>query len=101
MARKRIAPVHPGFLLAEDLAEMGISINRLARDTRMSLSRTSDLVHAKRAITAETALRLGRFFGTSPDYWMNLQAHYDLEIAKDKLAETIEKEVLPYPASAA
>ena len=101
MARKRIIPVHPGILLAEDLADIGISINRLARDTRMSLSRTSDLVNGKRAITAETALRLARFFGTSPEYWINLQTHFDLETAKDKLAKAIEKEVLPYSASTA
>ena len=101
MARKRIVPVHPGILLAEDLADMGISINRLARDTRMSLSRTSELVNGKRAITAETALRLARFFGTSPEYWIHLQTRFDLETAKDKLAKAIEKEVLPYSASAA
>ena len=101
MARKRIAPVHPGILLAQDLADMGISINRLARDTRMSLSRTSELLNGKRAITAETALRLARFFGASPEYWINLQTHFDLETAKDKLAKAIEKEVLPYSASAA
>lgn len=98
MPRKRLEPIHPGALLAEDLRDMGISINRLARDTRMPVSRASDLVHGKRNITAETALRLARFFGTTPEYWLNLQAHYDLETARDRVARTIEREVLPYSA---
>jgi addiction module HigA family antidote len=84
-------------LLAQDLKDMGISINRLARDTRMSISRTSELVNGKRAITAETALRLARFFGMSPEYWMNLQAKYDLETAIDRMAPDIKREVLPFP----
>lgn len=96
----RLTPIHPGRLLAEDLADMGISINRLARDTRMPLSRASDLVNGKRAITAETALRLARFFGTSPEYWLNLQTKYDLDIAKSRIAATVEREVLPYQESA-
>jgi addiction module HigA family antidote len=84
-------------LLAQDLKDMGVSINRLARDTRMSISRTSELVNGKRAVTAETALRLARFFGTSPEYWMNLQAKYDLETAIDRMAPDIKREVLPFP----
>lgn len=96
----KLTPIHPGRLLAEDLADMGISVNRLARDTRMPLSRASDLVNGKRAITAETALRLARFFGTSPEYWLNLQTKYDLDIAKSRIAATVEREVLPYQESA-
>lgn len=97
MPRKRLAPVHPGLLLAQDLKDIGVSINRLARDTRMSISRTSEVVNGKRAVTAETALRLARFFGTSPEYWMNLQAKYDLETAIDRMAPDIKREVLPFP----
>lgn len=99
MPRKRLAPVHPGELLAEDLQEIGISINRLARDTHMSLSRTSELVNGKRAITAETALRLARYFGTTPQYWMNLQARYELEVAQDQWAKRIQTEVQPLAAA--
>jgi antitoxin HigA-1 len=95
MPRKRLEPVHPGTLLAEDLQEAGISINRLARDTHMSLSRTSELVNGKRAITAETALRLARYFGTTPQYWMNLQTRYDLETAQDRWANRIRTEIRP------
>ena len=78
---------------------MGISINRLARDTHMSLSRTSELVNGKRAITAETALRLARYFGTTPQYWMNLQARYELEVAQDQWAKRIRTEVQPLAAA--
>jgi addiction module HigA family antidote len=99
MPHKRLKPVHPGALLAEDLQERGISINRLARDTRMSLSRTSELVNGKRAITAETALRLARYFGTSPQYWMNLQSRYDLEAAQDLWADRIQSEIQPLAAA--
>jgi len=100
MPGKRLAPIHPGHLLAEDMADMGISVNRLARDTRMPVSRASDLVHGKRAITAETALRLARFFGTSAEYWLNLQGKYDLEMTKARIAATVEREVLPFKETA-
>ena len=77
---------------------MNISINRLARDTRMPLSRASELVNGKRAITAETALRLARFFRTSPEYWLNLQTAYDLATAQDQSSAAIERGVLPLNA---
>lgn len=96
----KFTAIHPGHLLAEDLADMGISVNRLARDTRMPLSRASELVNGKRAITAETALRLARFFGTSPEYWLNLQTKYDLDITRSKMAAAVEREVLPFKESA-
>lgn len=92
----KLKPIHPGHLLAKDLADMGISVNRLARDTRMPLSRASDLANGKRAITAETALRLARFLGTSPEYWLNLQIKYDLDVAKSKIAAAVDREVLPF-----
>ena len=100
MRGKRLAPIHPGRLLAEDLADMGISVNRLARDTRMPVSRASDLVNGKRAITAETALRLARFFGTSAEYWLNLQTKYDLDMTKARIAADVEREVLPFRETA-
>jgi antitoxin HigA-1 len=92
----KLTPIHPGHILAEDLADMGISINRLARDTRMPVSRASEIVNGKRAISAETALRLARFFGTSPEYWLNLQTKYDLDVAKSKIAAAVKREVLPF-----
>lgn len=99
MPHKKLAAIHPGELLAEDLKDMGISINRLARDTHMSLSRTSELVNGKRAITGETALRLARYFGTSPQYWMNLQSRYELEAARDTWETRVATEVQPRSAA--
>ena len=91
---KKLAPVHPGEVLAEDfMAPRGLTANRLALDLRVPANRISDVVRGKRAITADTALRLGRYFGTSPTMWMNLQAHYDLEVGKDELGSKIEREV--------
>jgi addiction module HigA family antidote len=73
MARKRLPPIHPGELLRDELNELGISLNRLARDTRMPLSRVSLIVNGRRSITADTAMRLAQYFGTSAQMWMNLQ----------------------------
>ena len=98
MARKRIAPVHPGEFLLEEMQERSITINRLARDLRVPVSRIDETVKSKRSITAETALRLGRFFGTSAGYWLNLQTTYDLAVAEDRVASRIEREVLPFSA---
>ena len=89
-----LAPVHPGEILAEDfMAPRNLTANALALALRVAPNRISDIVRGKRSITAETALRLGRYFGTSPDFWANLQAHYDLELAKDQYGPTIEREV--------
>lgn len=95
MTKKRIAPVHPGELLKEELDERGISLNRLARDIRIPLSRVSLIVNGKRGITADTALRLARYFDTSAQMWLNLQNAYDLESAEAKTAGRIEREVIP------
>ncbi len=85
-------PVHPGESLAEDfLGPMGITQYQLAKALGVPLPRINAIVHGKRAITADTALRLGRFFGTSAEFWMNLQAHYDLELQKDKLEAELER----------
>ena len=96
---KRLSPIHPGQLLAEDLQDMGISMNRLARDLRVPMNRISAIVNGKRSITADTALRFARYFGTSAQYWMNLQTAYELDVAERALAHRIERDVLPRDAA--
>ena len=101
MAKKRrIAPVHPGEHLREELRERGISRNQLSRDIRIPLSRVSLIGSGKRGISADTALRLARYFGTSPQMWLNLQNRYDLDVANAS-AERIAREVIPAGQSAA
>ena len=97
--RKELAPIHPGTILREDLQDLGISLNRLARDLRVPMNRISAIVNGKRSISADTAMRLARYFGTSAQYWMNLQAAYDLAVAQQKLAARIGREVLPLHAA--
>lgn len=93
MARK-MAPIHPGEILREDfLAELGISQYRLAKDTSVPARRINEIVRGLRAISADTALRLARYFGTSERFWLNLQARYDLEVEKDRLGRRLEREV--------
>lgn len=101
MAEKRhpLPPILPGQILKEDLDDASVSMNRLARDIRVPMNRVSAIVNGKRAITADTALRLARYFGTSAQYWLNLQTAYDLQIAERELAERIEREVLPLDAA--
>lgn len=87
-----VSPVHPGEILAQDfLADMGISQYRLAQAIEVPPRRINEIVHGRRAITAETALRLSRFFGTSDRYWLNLQAQYYLEINRDNLSELLDR----------
>ena len=94
MSTKKLAPVHPGEILLEEfLQEMGISQYRLAKDIRVHPRRINEIVHGKRAITADTALRLARYFGTTERFWLNLQTHYDLEVEKDRLGDRLKKEV--------
>ena len=98
MAQKKreISPVHPGEILSEEfLKPLGLSMNQLALALRVPGNRINAIVAGHRGITADTALRLGRYFGTSPQFWINMQARYDLESAKDELAERIEREVRP------
>ncbi len=91
---KETPPIHPGQVLREDLQDAGISLNQLARDLRVPMNRISAIVNGKRSITADTALRLARCFGTSAQYWMHLQTAYDLEVAGPELAVRVEREVL-------
>src|SRR3954469_6866072 len=85
-------PVHPGEILLEDfLKPLGISINGLALDLHVPVTRISEIVNERRGITADTALRLGRYFGTSADFWMNLQKEYELVLARRKSLKTIER----------
>jgi addiction module HigA family antidote len=92
----KIPPVHPGEVLHEDyLIPKGISQNQLALSMRVPSNRISEIIQGKRAITAETALRLARAIGTSPDFWLNLQMYYDLRIAEESLAGVLEREVIP------
>jgi addiction module HigA family antidote len=96
MAHKKTAPIHPGEILAEEfLRPMGISQYRLAKDMSVSARRLNEIVHGTRAISADTALRLSRYFGTSERFWLNLQTRYDLERQKDRLGKRLEKEVVP------
>ena len=91
---RKMAPIHPGEILLEEfLKPMGISQYRLAKDTSMPPRRVNEIVQGKRSITANTALRLARYFGTTDRFWVNLQARYDLEIEKDRLGTRLSKEV--------
>lgn len=94
MNGKKIPAIHPGEILLEEfLKPMGISQYRLAKDINVSARRINEIVHKARAISANTALRLGRYFGMSPQFWLNLQAHYDLEIEQDKIGKRLNKEI--------
>jgi addiction module HigA family antidote len=97
--RKKLPPVHPGELLRDELKEIGTSLNELACALRVPMNRISALVSGKRSITADTAMRLARYFGTSPQYWLNLQGAYDLGVAAIKIGAKIEREVLPRNAA--
>jgi addiction module HigA family antidote len=89
-----LPPIHPGEILLEEFLEpLGISQYRLAKDVGVSPRRINEIVHGKRAITADTALRLSRYFGLSERFWLNLQTRYDLEIEKDRLRGRLEQEV--------
>ena len=95
MAATKLAPIHPGEILLEEFLEpLGISQYRLAKDISVPPRRINEIVHGIRAITADTALRLARYFGTSERFWLNLQIRYDLEVEKDRLGSRLEEEVL-------
>ena len=86
-------------MLGDELEEIGTSLNELARALRVPMNRVSAIVNGRRSITADTAMRLARYFGTSPQYWLNIQTAYDLEIAAIKIGSRIEREVLPRNAA--
>lgn len=94
MPNKKIPPLHPGEVLFEEfLKPMNISQNQLGRGLGVSARRINEIVHGKRSITADTALRLARYFGNSPQFWLGLQMDYDLDVQTDRLSSRIEKEV--------
>jgi addiction module HigA family antidote len=98
---KKMMPVHPGEILAEEfLKPLGVSQYRLARDVKVDPRRINAIVLGKRAITADTALRLSRYFGLSERFWLNLQSRYDLEVEKDRLGEALDEEVSVLKATA-
>ena len=96
---KRFPPVHPGEVLLEEfLRPMGISQYRLAKDISVPPRRINEIVHGKRSVSADTALRLSRYFGLSDRFWLNLQTRYDIEVEKDRLAGRLDVEVTPLPS---
>ncbi len=94
MTRKKLPPVHPGEILLEEfLKPLELSQYRFARDLSVPPRRINEIVHGHRGVTADTALRLARYFGTSARFWLNLQARYDLEVENDRLGSRLQKEV--------
>src|ERR687884_2289848 len=94
MPRAKLPPVHPGEILHEEfLTPLSISQYRLAKETSVPPRRINEIVRGTRAVTADTALRLARYFGTSERFWLNLQAHYDLEVEKERLGDRLDREV--------
>ena len=87
---KKMAPIHPGEHLAEFLDDYGITAYRLAKDTHVRQTRISEILKGKRSISADSALRFSKYFGTSAQYWLNLQAHYDMEVARDALGDELD-----------
>ncbi len=93
---KKLKPVHPGEILREELMRpLGLSMNRMAMDLRVPVTRIADIVNERRGISADTALRFARYFKNSPTFWMNLQTRYDLEVAEDQIAAKVERDVQP------
>jgi len=98
---ERLPPIHPGEILREDfMRPQGLSMNKVALDLHVPVTRIAEIVHERRGITPDTALRLGRYFNTSARFWLNAQAAYDLEVAQDELQRTVEREVRPLAGSA-
>ena len=94
MTTRAIPPIHPGELLLEEFLDpMGISQYRLAQDIGVDVRRINEIVHGKRAISADTALRLGKYFGTSARFWLSLQTHYDLDVQEMALGDRLDREV--------
>ena len=99
---KPLPPIHPGEVLREDfMAPLKLSMNKLALDLHVPVTRIAEIVHERRGVTPDTAMRLARYFNTSARFWLNLQAAYDLEVAEDELEQTVNREVRPLPAVSA
>jgi addiction module HigA family antidote len=98
---KRLAPIHPGEHVKEFMDDFGLTMNQLAKALHVSPNRVTAIVHGTRGITAETAMRLARYFGTSVEMWMNMQAHYEMEVARDAFEGRIVKEIQPRRSKAA
>ena len=99
VASGRLPPVHPGEILRDEfLAPKALSVYRLARALKVSRPRLNDLVLGRRGITVDTALRLGRYFGTTPEFWIHLQTRYDLDVAERTVRRDIEREIEPHAA---
>lgn len=99
---KKLKPVHPGEILLEEFMKpLGLSMNRVALDLRVPVTRIADIVNERRGITADTALRFARYFKNTPTFWMNLQTRYDLEVAEDRIAAKVQREVQPLETIAA
>ena len=97
--KDRLPPIHPGEILREEfLAPLRMSADQLALALRVPATRINDIVNEKRGITADTALRLSRYFGTTPKFWMNMQSSWELEVAEDQLGYAVRREVLPRTA---
>lgn len=98
---KLLKPVHPGdVLLHEFLAPMGLSQYRLAKETHVPARRINEIIHAKRGVTADTALRLSAYFGTSARFWMNLQIAYDLDVETDRIGKRLGRQIVRHKAAA-
>ena len=97
MSKRDFPPIHPGEVLREEfLTPLGISQYRLAKDIHVPARRINEIVLEKRGISADTALRLGRYFGMTPQFWINLQARYDLEVAREGIEERLKKDITPF-----
>ncbi len=101
MGKRDFPPVHPGEILREEfLLPLGISQYRLAKEVHVPARRINEIVLEKRSISADTALRLGRYLGTTAQFWLNLQARYDLELAREGIKEELETEIKPFKSAA-
>jgi antitoxin HigA-1 len=99
VTKDRLPPIHPGEILREEfLSPLGMAANELALALRVPATRINDIVNEKRGITADTALRLSRYFGTTPKFWTNMQASWELEVAEDQLGNAVRRDVLPRTA---
>jgi addiction module HigA family antidote len=93
---KKLKPVHPGEILHEEFMEpLGLSMNKLSLELRVPLTRIADIVNGRRSVTADSALRLARYFRNAATFWMNLQTRYDLEVAEDEIAAKVDRDVRP------